>query len=136
MATKRRITVSRIYDCDAEEIINRIKQGELFRLTGADFISNTQFKEGEAFLLRFGERGSISGKIERSSATEIYLSWNVDGFDREPERDTEVHITVHRNEKLRLDLNHLNIASDESAAAKRKAWEEILYNLDGTHTQG
>jgi hypothetical protein len=128
MSTELSINVSRTYDCD--DIIERIKQGELFRLTGAELIINMEFKEGETFTLQFGQRGSISGRIQRLTENEIHLSWNVKGFGREPELDTEVRITIHKNGKVRLNLDHLKITSAESAAAKKRAWEEILCNLD------
>lgn len=124
------ITISRTYSTDLSTILNLFKDNSVFKLTGANKIESV-FKNGGQFCLTFYYRGTIHGQFTKITENEIVLEWNVDGFQRLTENKTIVEIFIKQeDEKCILTLNHKNIPSGESADAKRKAWTEILNDLE------
>jgi len=102
----------------------------LFRLTGADEISS-EFETGAAFRLTFNDRGIIHGQFIKIGGDEVVLEWNVEGFQRPGETKTVVEISlVEDNRQCVLSLKHGNIMSNESAAAKERAWGELLDDIE------
>ena len=120
------ISLEKNYTFSKYKIIDLFRDQRFFQLTGADTIETT-FKIGGPFRLIFNNRGIISGHFVKISDDEIILDWNVDGFDKPKEVGTSVTIKLERlGEGSKLILNHTNIQHSEAAAAKKKAWTEIL----------
>ena len=105
------------------------RDGTFFELTGADII-DFHFAEGGNFHLTFYERGEIFGTFKKIILNEkIILIWNVKGFGRQPEMNTNVEITFQGESKTVITVRHSGILSRESIRAKEKAWNEILDDL-------
>ncbi len=130
MEENRTVCLSHSYNLCPEFFFEQIRNGTLFRLTGANEIDAPEFQEGGFFKLLFNERGTISGSIIHLSDSQLWLKWNVDGFGRAPEHDTEVRISMLHSDKTELTLEHRGIKSNESAVAKERAWTEILKELE------
>ena len=124
------LSVSREYLESPEDIYSLIRDGKLFRLTGADTLT-FEFIEGAPFELRFTHGGAIRGRIiELIPNSKILLEWDVEGFGRLPERGTEVCITISRGaSQTRMTIEHNCNPTEQSANAKRGAWTEILSEL-------
>jgi uncharacterized protein YndB with AHSA1/START domain len=126
-----RLCLEKTYNTPAENIFNLFKDLTVFRLTGADII-DVGFKPGGKFTLNFNDRGIIHGDIQEITENKkIVLNWNVEGFGREPEVNTEVifHLTEN-NGACSLKLEHNNIMYSESFEAKKRAWSEILEDME------
>jgi len=124
------IFLKRIYVVKSETIFNLFKRGKIFELTGANDIKN-DFEIGGAFSLTFNNRGIIYGQFQKITAQEIILEWNVEGFERPKETKTIVEISWRQDhEKCILKLDHKNIVEADSANAKRRAWKEILEDVE------
>jgi activator of HSP90 ATPase len=125
------ITASHDYDVPPKEIYSLIRDGELFRLAGANTVNFT-FSEDGPFELLF-KSGTVHGrflKIEENS--KIIMEWDSDGFDRSPEPGTKVWVTLLGDEKhTTVALEHREIPTEESALSKKKSWERILEELGG-----
>ena len=124
------ISISHDYTASSEAIYSMIAEGKLFKLTGADEIT-FDFSENGPFELKFTGRGRIHGQILKLIPNEkVVLQWDVDGFDMDLERDTKVWITIlHTQGHTTVTIEHREIPTEESAAAKKKAWPEILNEL-------
>jgi uncharacterized protein YndB with AHSA1/START domain len=121
------IYVSQFYNAEKTKVFELIKSGVLFELTGANEIS-FDFWEGGTFQLIFSDRGEISGTINEIVNDErIVLNWNVNGFGREPERNTTVVISLH--DATTLNIHHSKIMNHEAKEAKIRAWSEILNEI-------
>jgi len=132
MAINNTYTVSleKTYRCSKEAILNLFRDNALFTLTGADNIQS-EFNTGGLFTLVFTNRGVISGKFTKITGNEIVLDWNVEGFQRPREVNTIVKIMLREeNESCILSLIHKNIMHAGAAEAKRKAWTEILEEIE------
>jgi uncharacterized protein YndB with AHSA1/START domain len=129
MTDKKAIHLSQSYPVSAAELFELIKTGTLFELTGADEI-HFDFWEGGHFKLIFNNRGEIFGIILHIIPNEkIVLDWNVDGFEKEPERNTQVTISLKEDQETTLSIDHTGILIPEAVAAKERAWKEILQDL-------
>ena len=123
------IEVSQEYKTTPETLFSVIENGALFELTGADKIS-VDFKVNGKFILEFNNRGTISGVITHIiSPNQLWMKWDVEGFGMETEKDTQVKISILKRSKTELTLNHGGIKTKASAEAKKKAWTEILNDL-------
>ena len=124
------VSLIKAYSFSKNEIIELFRDQRFFQLTGADTVE-TIFKVGGPFKLIFNNRGVISGHFVKISEDEIILDWNVDGFEKPMEAGTIVTIKFERlGEGSKLKLDHTNIQHTEAAAAKKKAWTEILDNIE------
>ena len=124
------ITINKSYHADIETIFNLFRNNTVFKLTGTNEIQS-DFKTGGSFRLTFDNRGTIFGHFTKIANNEIILEWNVDGFQRAPEIKTIVEIKLKQdNENCILMLHHKDIAHEEAANAKQKAWTEILDDLE------
>jgi uncharacterized protein YndB with AHSA1/START domain len=73
----------------------------------------------------------IYGQFTEITANKIVMEWNVEGFQRPPEIKTVVEITLREDDdKCILTLTHKHIADASAAAAKHKAWTEILDDME------
>jgi len=127
-----KLFLSHKYNCKPEKIFELIKNGDFFRLTGADKIM-FDFKEDEFFSLIFNGRGSIYGEILQIIPNEfISLLWNVNGFNREDEIDTMVNISIDKdkNDGAIITIEHTGIKNTEAFTAKQNAWKEILTGIE------
>ncbi len=124
------LTIEKTYNSSTENIFEMFKNLTVFRLTGADII-DVDFKPGGKFTLTFNDRGTIHGYInEIIENNKIVLMWNVDGFNREPELNTEVIFTITEEDgNSILKLEHNNIQHTEAFEAKKRAWGEILEDM-------
>jgi len=114
---------------NTSDVYNLIGTEKFFALTGADEI-NLDFREGGSFVLKFKGRGQISGIIrEIIPYHRISLAWNVTGFNRPDEINTEVLILMNTVKGTTISIEHSKIKNADGAEAKRKAWREILDNL-------
>ena len=126
------ISLQKTYDEGIEAIFNLFMDGTVFKLTGADHIQS-DFKAGGLFRLMFNNRGAIHGQFIKINKTHIIIEWNADGFQRHSEIKTLVEITLSGgNGKCILTLDHKNIKQEDSASAKKRAWTEILDNIEKT----
>jgi len=123
------ISLTRSYPVASAVIVDLFKNNTVFELTGADTIENN-FKTGGSFHLGFNNRGSIHGHFLSITNNEIILEWNVDGFNKPQEIKTNVQISWRQEgTNCVLTLIHKNIAHEEAAKAKEKAWTEILDDI-------
>ena len=124
------ISASHDYSGSPEKIYPLIRDGTLFRLTGADKVA-FDFSENASFEFNFADRGKIIGRfLKIIPHSKIIMEWDVEGFDRPAEKGTKVWITILGDEnRTTLTIEHREIPTEESAAAKQKAWEEILEEL-------
>jgi len=124
-------SLEKIYNTSAENIFKLFRNLTVFRLTGADDIE-CSFIEGGGFSLTFKNRGVIRGQITGLTENKkIVLNWNVGGFGREQEVNTEVIFTItEENGISTLRLQHNNIKQAESFEAKKRAWGEILEYME------
>jgi uncharacterized protein YndB with AHSA1/START domain len=128
MENQNTISISQAYETSAERIFELIKSGALFELTGADEI-NFDFWEGGSFHLLFKNRGHIDGTFEQIiPQKKILLNWNVEGFERLSEHDTKAILLIEGNATLTVE--HSGIKNAEATSAKKKAWIEILRDLN------
>ncbi|MBS1516723.1 MAG: SRPBCC domain-containing protein [Bacteroidetes bacterium] len=117
---------------DKDVIMNLFRDGTVFKLTGADEINFDFHEEGE-FNLIFRSRGKIFGSFVKISDNELILDWNVEGFNRPPESNTALKISLLQNDDMcTLTLEHRNISNEEAASAKKLAWTEILDEMEST----
>ena len=124
------ITLEKSYSTTSEEIFDLFRNNTFFTLTGADEIES-DFRADGKFKLTFKGRGTIYGHFVKISSGEIILEWNVDGFGRTEERNTIVGISLLQSGKsCRLVLNHKHVKDPGAAAAKLKAWTELLEDLE------
>lgn len=125
-----KIIVIKSFNADTLTIVNLFKDGTIFKLTGADEI-NFDFYEGGKFLLTFKDRGKIYGEFTKISNSEQILEWNVEGFNRPPEKNTILKISfLQYGEKCNLILEHSLIKFKDAADAKYNAWLEILCEVE------
>ncbi|HKR03036.1 MAG TPA: hypothetical protein VJY62_00265 [Bacteroidia bacterium] len=124
------VFLERTYNAETQTILNFFKDTTIFKLTGADDIQ-ADFKTNGLFCLAFNGRGTIHGRFIKITDKEIIMEWNVDGFQRPEEIKTLVEIYIYGdNGKCTLALNHKNIVHAEAAAAKQRAWTEILDEIE------
>jgi hypothetical protein len=132
MASNKTHTVylQRTYTAETRAVLDLFKDTTVFKLTGADDIQ-ADFKPGGLFCLAFNGRGTIHGQFITTTHKDIIMEWNVEGFQRPREIKTLVEISVYSdNGKCILTLSHKNIVHAEAAAAKRRAWTEILDEIE------
>jgi len=123
------IHLSQLYSASAENLFEIIKTGTLFELTGANEIQFSFWEEG-TFRLTFTNRGEMFGTfLQIIPNKKIVLDWNVNGFGMEPERKTQVIITLSGTSETTFTLDHTGITNSDSLAAKKKAWMEIMHDL-------
>ena len=124
------VSLEKIYATEPATIFDLFKNAIVFKLTGADTIQ-CDFKSDGLFCLTFNERGTIHGRFIKITPNDILIEWNVDGFDRPKEIKTLVEITLlEKDKKCALTLHHKNIQHASAAAAKQKAWKEILDEVE------
>lgn len=124
------VCLKRTYFADEAAVFNLFKDGTIFKLTGADAIQY-DFKVNGGFLLIFENRGRIYGRFLTITANNIKIEWNVEGFEKPVELMTSVEVSIFGNKgECTFTLNHLNIFQEDSAAAKRRAWTEILDKVE------
>lgn len=126
------VDLTYVYGNSLHEVFKRIEDGTVFDLTGADEIT-FYFKEGGAFSLLFHERGEIFGTITKIIPDEkVEMLWNVTGFDKPEERNTELTLSIESIEEDKTQLSVLNtgIKNKESFEAKQRAWKEILEDFE------
>jgi uncharacterized protein YndB with AHSA1/START domain len=111
-------------------VYGALADGTLLRLTGAD-TAEQAFGAGGAFRLAFAGRGVIHGVFVRVAPDlGATLAWHVEGFGRPPEHGTTVDLEFTPDAGgTRVRVRHAGIGSPESAAAKRRAWTELLADL-------
>lgn len=126
------LSLSHMYKSSSQEVFAKIEDGTLFDLTGADEIT-FYFKEEGAFSFLFHNRGEIFGTITKIIHNEkVEMLWNVTGFDKPEERNTELTITIEKTDDNMATLSVLNtgIKHKEAYEAKERAWKEILEDLE------
>ena len=126
------LSLSRTYNSAPNELFQKIEDGTLFDLTGADEIT-FYFKEDGAFSLLFHNRGEIFGTITKIIPDEkVEMLWNVTGFDKPEERNTELTLSIEKIDDNKTTLSVLNtgIKHKEAYDAKEKAWKEIFEDLE------
>jgi uncharacterized protein YndB with AHSA1/START domain len=130
MEGKYNISASHDYTNSPEKIYSLIRDGKLFKLTGADKITY-DFSVNAAFEFDFANRGKISGRfLKIIPNSKVIMEWDVEGFDRPAEKGTKVWITILGDEKRTTPtIEHREIPTEQSAEVKRRAWEEILDDL-------
>jgi len=127
---KHTVSIEKAYHSSKEAILNLFRDNTIFKLTGADDIQS-DFAVGGAFQLTFNNRGTISGKFTEITEDKITMEWNVDGFQRPSEIETVAEFTVtQENDMCVLKLTHKNISFLEAAKAKKRAWTEILEDVE------
>jgi uncharacterized protein YndB with AHSA1/START domain len=118
-----------IPDVTAEHVFEHVAGGALLMRTGG-VAESYALRAGSAFHLSFPERGTIRGRVlEYEAPRRIVLSWTVEGFGRPAEAGTRVCLCVlpaSTPNAAALAIRHSGISSSESAAAKHRAWTEIL----------
>ena len=124
------ILLQQEYSASEMAVFNLVKNGFLFKLTGADSIQFDFIKDG-SFTLEFLERGTIYGTFtEIIQGKKISMNWNVSGFGRGEEPGTHVILSIiDLGNKVALEVSHTGIGNSESAEAKKRAWSEILNDL-------
>ena len=125
------LSLSKTYTSTPHELFSRIEDGTLFDLTGADEIT-FYFKEDGAFSLLFIDRGEIFGTIKKIIPNEkVEMIWNVTGFDKPEERNTELVLSMELTEENKTWFSVLNtgIKHKDAFEAKERAWKEILEDL-------
>ena len=123
-------TLSHKYNTTPDKIFTLIRNGTLFKLTGADKIL-FDFREEEYFSLMFTNKGSIYGEFLQIIPDEyVSLLWSINGFDREDETDTIVNISLLENNGTTLTIEHTGIKNEQAFIAKKSAWKEILEELE------
>jgi len=124
------VSLEKDYTRSADTIMDLFHDHRFFQLTGADTIETT-FKVGGPFRLLFEDRGKIYGHFVKITDDEIILDWNVEGFNRPNEVATVVTVNVKRlGGGCKITLTHTNIQHSVAAAAKKKAWTEILDDVE------
>ncbi len=125
------IHLEKTFIASPEKIFGLFTDQTVFDLTGANEIE-CSFTKGGKFSLKFTGRGIINGFIEEVIENEkIILNWNVNGFEREPEVNTQVIFSLSESDGLCiLKLEHNNIKQEESFTAKKNAWREILQDME------
>lgn len=119
----------REFNANATSVFNLLNSEKFWKLTGADEIE-FDYREGGSFMLRFRGRGEISGTvIEIIPYHRMTLNWNVNGFNRPEEKDTELIILIGTGNGTTVSIEHSRIANEEAADAKRKSWKEILEGM-------
>jgi hypothetical protein len=124
------VFLKRKLHADSAAVFKLFEDGTLFKLTGANTIQ-FDFKVNGDFLLIFENRGRIYGQFLKITTANIIIEWNVEGFLKPIELMTTLEISIIGNKSVcELTLNHINIIHEESAAAKRRAWAEILDKVE------
>ena len=126
------LTLFSEYNISPHQLFQKIEDGTIFDLTGADEIT-FYFKEDGAFSLLFHERGEIFGTITKIIPDEkVEMVWNVTGFDKPDERNTLLEVIIEKidENKSRLTIINSEIQNKESFDAKERAWKEILEDLE------
>ena len=125
-----KIFISEEYDANRTDIFKLIKNGTLFKLTGAHKIT-FRFRKNEPFNLEFKDRGNIFGTFsEIIPDTRVTLLWNVTGFGRDDEVNTKVTISLIKiYDGATVELHHTGIRNKSVVSIKERAWKEILRDL-------
>ena len=125
-----RVFVSEEYMARDIAVYSLIRNGTLFKLTGADDI-NFDFRKSGIFSLQFLNRGNIYGTfLEIIPNRKVSLDWNVNGFGRDEEIGTKVIFSIIKIDKgIIIEAVHTGIRNKISANAKHKSWTEILKNM-------
>ncbi|HMG13818.1 MAG TPA: SRPBCC domain-containing protein [Saprospiraceae bacterium] len=127
---KHILSITKSYNTNTEALFNLFNNNTVFTLTGADEIES-DFRTGGKFCLRFKDRGVIQGQFIEITPPKLILEWNVEGFQRPDEVGTIVEIMFKQEgEQCILNLRHRNILSAESLEAKRRAWGEIMEEIE------
>lgn len=125
------LSFQKSFRANSDAIFNLLKDGTVFKLTGADEIAFSFAEEG-LFCFTFHNSGKIFGTFISISPSQIIMDWNVEGFQRPDETHTLLTITLREEEgKCHLSLSHTHIIYEEAATAKEKAWGKILEDLKG-----
>ncbi len=126
-----KVYLEKTFKASPEKIFGLFTDQTVFDLTGADQIE-CSFTKGGKFSLKFTGRGTISGHIiEIKENKKIVLNWNVNGFESKPEVNTQVIFTLSESDGLcNIKLEHNNIKQEESFTAKKRAWCEILQDME------
>ena len=124
------VYLRRTFLAHSSVILNLFAEGMVFKLAGADAFQY-DFKVNGNFLLTFNNRGTIHGQFIAITDCKIIIEWNVKGFQRPNEINTWVDISLEKNNNgCIFTLNHTNIMHEEAAAAKERAWNEILDKVE------
>ena len=125
------VTLEKTFAASTLEIFELFENTTVFRLTGASHIQ-VDFRTGGLFCLTFNGRGIINGQFIKITTRNIIIEWNVDGFQRPKEIKTLVEISLRKKseKKCVLTLHHKNISDEGAAAAKQRAWTEILDDME------
>lgn len=123
-------SLSHKYNAAPDKIFNLIRNGTLFRLTGADKVM-FDFREEEYFSLIFSGTGSVYGEFLRIIPDDyVSLLWSVNGFGMEDETDTIVNISLIKNDGTTVTIEHTGIKNEQASIAKQNGWREILEDLE------
>ena len=130
MAKDFKVFISQEYSSRDIAVYNLIRNGTMFRLTGADEIKFDFCKNG-SYTMQFLNRGNIFGTfLEIIPNRKVSLDWNVNGFGRDEEVGTKVIISIIKIDKgVIIEAIHSGIRNKISSNAKHKAWTEILKNM-------
>ncbi|MEO8150541.1 MAG: SRPBCC domain-containing protein [Bacteroidia bacterium] len=129
-STNHNIHITKNISASREAVFNLFRDNTVFKLTGANEIES-DFKVGGKFSLLFKNRGTISGRFIKLTESEIILEWDVEGFNLPKETNTILKISLMQEEQMCLiELIHSNINNADSAAAKKRAWTEILDDIE------
>jgi len=124
------VFLEKFYNADKKVIYNLFKDKTVFKLTGADEVQ-VHFETRQPFHLTFNNRGNIFGQFILVTEDKIIMEWNVEGFQRPKEIKTLVEISLSKADgKCLLTLHHSSIMDASAAAAKQKAWKEILDDME------
>ncbi|MBX9666508.1 MAG: SRPBCC domain-containing protein [Candidatus Obscuribacterales bacterium] len=133
--TNLTVELEREYTATPGALFSRIKDGTIFKLTGAKQVS-IQFLEDGKYHLDFGERTGrhcfIEGQFTRIVHNELVSCvWSVEGFRDEDDKDTILTFSItDLSGSAKLCLKHEMIRTKESADGKRRGWSEVLSDLE------
>ncbi|MBX7047284.1 MAG: SRPBCC domain-containing protein [Ignavibacteria bacterium] len=132
MAKNYTLSLSHEYQVSPEKVYEKIQDGTIFKLAGCDDLLH-EFAVDAPVAMFFNDRGQIFGTYkEIVKNKKVVLDWNVTGFDKPEELNTRLQITLSPKEKNKtsLSLTNSEIKNEASYEAKKKAWEEILDDLE------
>lgn len=133
--TETTVFLTHNYPAPVEAVFGALKDGTIFRLTGATDVT-LDFQPGGLFRLDFGSRDGkncyIYGSfVEIDSGKQTIFTWNVEGFRTVPDIDTVVTVTLQNTDASTiLSLKHERIMTVESFEGKKQGWAEILVELE------
>lgn len=126
----RTVKLEHAYATSKQILFEAIRDGTVFRLTGAQSV-DIDFLETGAFRLVFSGNRCIHGKfITIKRPEQVAFSWNVTGFREVADVNTLVTFSIMSSGDLSvLQLTHEGIETDESFSGKSAGWQEVLRDL-------